>query len=111
MSGCWVTWQADIRTRPDIADVGPELDRAIYLLWQHRDVNDAYYEHDPSRHIVTFMVRVRYGITEVITRRLASDALRQSLQRTGFALPRGRAIAQPYAWLRFTPWPQAFTWR
>jgi hypothetical protein len=112
MSGCWVTWQADIRTRPDITDIETDLDQAIYLLWQHRDVNDAYHRYDPATHTVTFDVRVRYGISEVLVRRLASTALRQALRGTGFAVA-GLWPTSPdaIARLRFTPWPQAFTWR
>lgn len=111
MSGAWVTWAADIRTRPDITDLEGKLDQTIYRLWQHRDVDDAYYEHDPDRYVVTFVVRIRYGITEVIVRQLAYRALHDALQWTGFALPHGWTTAQPHAWLRFTAWPQAFTWR
>jgi hypothetical protein len=111
MSGCWVTWPAEIRTRPDIADIGPYLAHAVAALREHRDVEDAAYEYLPGSGVVNFVLRVRWGITEVVAKRQASDALHDRLPAAGFDTARsGPTWQAPVAWLRFDWWPSSFKW-
>jgi hypothetical protein len=112
MSGCWVTWPAEIRPRHDIEDIRPYLDQASTILRQHRDVADARYEHNPGSGVVRFVLRVRHGITNVVAERQAFAALKWALPVAGFATKHARPAAPgPVAWLKFTRWPTSFTWR
>jgi hypothetical protein len=111
VSGCWVTWPAAISIRQDIVDIGPYLAHAVTALREHRDVDDARYEYDPRTSTVSFVLQVRHGITEVIAKRQASDALHGSLPHVGFATsPSHRPFQPPVAWLRLDWWPCDFKW-
>lgn len=111
MTGCWVTWSADITTRPDIVDITPYLASGVTALRQHRDVDEATYEHVPASRVVSFTMRVRWGITEVVAKRQASDALHSQLPRAGFDTRRsGPGTQPPVAWLHFDWWPSSFHW-
>jgi len=111
MSGCWVTWPAVITIRSDILDIEPYLKQGVSALREHRDVVDAFYEFQPPSGTVSFVLRVRYGITEVIAKRQAADALHENLPWAGFASSRWRRVGPtPVAWLRFAWWPTDFRW-
>jgi hypothetical protein len=111
MSGCWVTWTAAISIRQDILDVDPYLAQAVAALRQHRDVDDARYEYDPRSGTLSFVLLVRHGITEVIAKRQASDALHGCLPHAGFATSRShRPFQSPIALLRFDWWPTSVDW-
>jgi hypothetical protein len=108
MNGPWVTWQAEIRTRPDVADIEPYLAHAMAAL---RDVEDCRYEYDARLHVVSFVVHVRWTISEVIAKRQASAALHDRLPAAGFDTARSAPMFQmPIAWLRFDWWPSSVTW-
>lgn len=110
MSGCWITWEADITSRLNPTDLAAALDQAIYQLWQHRDIADGYHEHDPGRHVVTFTIRVRYVIAPLLATLVAERAIYDALRWTGFGVPRGWSTAHPHAWVRLTRRPRAFSW-
>jgi hypothetical protein len=111
MSGCWVSWRAEIRTRPDIADIRPYLAQAIAALRQHHDIEDARCEYDPHRHRVRFVLCVRWTISKVIAKCEASAALHDRLPTAGFDTGRaGPTWQTPFAWLRFDWWPTSINW-
>jgi hypothetical protein len=111
MTGCWVSWSADITTPPGISDLGPYLPRAAAALKEHRDVDDATYQYLPGSATVTFVLRVHWGITEVVAKRQASDALHDQLPLAGFDTRRsGPPFQPPVAWLHFDWWPSSFQW-
>lgn len=111
MTGCWVTWSAEIATGPDIGDIEPHLARGAAALREHRDVEDATYEYLPGSGVVSFILHVRWGITEVVAKRQASDALHSQLPAAGFDTRRSGPMFQPpVAWLRFDWWPSSFRW-
>ena len=76
MSGCWVVWQAEVRSRPDVGDIGPHLDRAASLLRGDRRLTDAFHEQDARTSTVTFNLRVRDGLSERTVERDAYAALK-----------------------------------
>jgi hypothetical protein len=59
VTGAWVTWPADVLTRPDIADITPHLDAAVEALRWHRDIIDATYDYTPGARTVTLRLLVR----------------------------------------------------
>jgi hypothetical protein len=58
---------------------------------------------------VSFILRVRYGISEIFVRRQALDALNECLPALGLATSQRRVVF-PVAWLQFTRWPSDFKW-
>jgi hypothetical protein len=111
MSGCWVTWPADITVRAEVRDIRPYLAAGVAALSDHPDIDGADYQYDAASATVRFTLRVRYGISEVFVRRQALDALHECLQPLGFTTSRHtRALPAPVAWLQFTRWPTNFRW-
>jgi hypothetical protein len=111
MSGCWVTWPAEIRPSRDAGDLRPFLDRASTVLTHHRYIAEARYQYDPTEAVVRFILRVRYGVTPVLVQAEAFAALISALPTAGFATKyAGPAAPRPIAWLELTPWPTAFRW-
>jgi hypothetical protein len=111
MSGCWVTWLADIAVRAEVRDITPYLAAGVAALSDHPDIDDADYEHDAASATVSFTLLVRYGISEVFVRRQALDALHDCLPPLGFATSRHtRVLPAPVAWLQFSRWPTDFSW-
>lgn len=109
MTGCWVTWQADLRTRPNVPDPLRHLEHAVQMLRQHRYVDDASFDYEPRLGSVRFSLLIPWGITEVVVKRYAIDALHDSLPYAGFDTRRA-APAQPVGWLQFDWWPDSFQW-
>ena len=111
MSGCRVTWQAEIRTRPDISDPRPYLAQGVAALREHRNVEDARYEYDADLHVVSFVIDVHWTISRVIAKCQAASALHDRLPAVGFDTARSAPMFQmPVAWLRFDWWPSSFSW-
>lgn len=112
MTGVWAVWQADIRTRPDIDDAGPLLDRAVDALRRHPNVAAAQYRHDQLRHVATFEVQLWLRVAHpALATRSAEDALYDTLPAYGFDIG-NRAIVGPNvpAILRLTRWPADICW-
>lgn len=110
MSGAWVTWTADVLTWPGVDDITPNLEHAVEALRQERDIDDASYDYTPGASTVTLHVRIRYGITEVIVKRFAHDALRACLPPTGLGTNNRHVGPHMRATLRFSWWPESFRW-
>jgi hypothetical protein len=48
VTGAWVTWPAELLTRPDITDITTHLDEAMAALRWHPDIVDARYQYTLS---------------------------------------------------------------
>lgn len=111
MSGCWVTWPAEIRPRHDVDDIRPHLDRVTTILAQHRYVTQARYDYDPRTSTVDLLIDVRHGLTEVLVQAEALAALIWALPAAGFATKHaGPAAPSPIAWVDLARWPKDFRW-
>lgn len=110
MSGAWVTWPADVLTRPDVSDITPHLDAAMEALRWHRDIADAGYDYTPGARTVTLRLLVRWGITEVPTKGYAQAALRQCLPPVGLGVGRRDVGGHIVATLKLDWWPSDFDW-
>lgn len=110
MTGAWVTWSADVLTWPGVDDITNNLDDAVRALCRERDVEDAIYEYTPGAGTVTFHVLVRWGITEVVAKRQAHDALRACLPPVGLGTNNRHVGPHMRATLRFSWWPESFRW-
>jgi hypothetical protein len=108
MTGYSVTFTADLRTRPDVADVRPYLARALDALRGQPEVADAVAHVDARRHRITFEVNLRYGLTPDFAMGRAEVALHEALKRAGIcSSPSGAAGALPAVQVRLPRWPDS----
>jgi hypothetical protein len=111
MTGAWVSWSADVLTWPGVDDITTNLDRAVEAMSWQDDVYESRYDYTPGDRTVTFHILVRWGITEVVAKRQAIDALRASLPPAGLGMNGRHVGPHIVATLRFSWWPDAFRWR
>lgn len=105
MRGYWMSFIADIRTRPDVTDVQSHLAHGLRAVLAHPDVADAAYRHNPISHTVEFQVLVGYPVDlpyDVIS---MHRALLDSLERAGFGDTNLPAYSPVPVRLRFSSWP------
>jgi hypothetical protein len=101
----WMTFIADIRTRPDITDVHGHLAHGVQAVRAHPEVADAAYRYDATTHTVAFDVLVGRPVTvpyDVIT---MHRALLDSLEHAGFGDTNLPAHSPVPVRLRFPRWP------
>lgn len=90
MAHYWLSFISEIRTRPDVTDVTPYLDRGLKVLRSHPEIVSATYRHDTRTHRVTFVLELAYTIAphhDIVT---GHHALNESLQRAGICTNRRR---------------------
>lgn len=107
MAGYWMTFTADIRTRPDATDIDAHLADGIRALRAHPEIADAAYRHDQWTHTVAFDVQLSYPVHlhhDVIR---IHRALHESLERAGFGDTSLPAYSPVPVRLRFGSWPDA----
>lgn len=90
MAPYWLSFISEIRTRPDITDVTPYLDRGLKVLRSHPDIASVTCRHNTRTHRVTFALELTYTIAphhDIVT---GHHALHESLQRAGICTTRQR---------------------
>jgi hypothetical protein len=110
VTGAWVTWSGDVLTWPGVDDITPNLNQAVAAMPWRDDVDDARYDYTPGAPRVVFHILVRWGITEVVAKRQAIDALRACLPPAGIATPRDHIGPHTVATIHLEWWPDEFRW-
>jgi hypothetical protein len=108
MNGYSVAFTADLRTRPDVADVRPYLARALDALDAHPDVSSAIYRYDWQTHRITFELSVDRVTVPDLAMRRAVLALRQALESVGVRTAAfGATGVLPPVQVRLQGWPDS----
>jgi hypothetical protein len=108
MIGYWLTYNAGLRTPPDVPDVTPYLTHYTETLRAHPEVADATYQHDPRTHRVVVHVYVRHALTPDFALLRARIAVHESLRKAGAAASACYAASpSPAAQLWIDTWPEA----
>ncbi len=85
--GYVVTWEADLRTRPDADDAMPYLRCGLRALRSHPEVASATCRYRRSEGRVAFGVEIGHALTPDFAMVRAGAALRDSLERASFGIP------------------------
>jgi hypothetical protein len=93
--GYWVTWEADVRTRPDAGDAVSYLRHGLKALRDHPEVASATCRYRRNEARVAFGVHIGHALTPDFAMVRAGVALRESLQRAGFGIPDPPSYAAP----------------
>lgn len=105
MNGEWMTFLAEVLSRPHVTDVGPYLAHGLQRVQAHREIAAASFEHDPTTHTVRFHVQLHYPIAPHIDALTGHRALHESLERAGFGDTSLPAYAPVPVRLRIGSWP------
>lgn len=106
--GYMVTWEADVRTRPDAGDAVPCLRRSLKALRGHPEVASATCRYLRREGRVSFGLQIGHALTPDFAMVRAGAALRDSLDRAGVGFTRPHpGAAAPMAQLRMDRGPAA----
>jgi hypothetical protein len=105
MNDGWMTFRADIRTRPDVAEVGPYLTHGVRAVRAHPDIADATCEHDPTTLTVRFHVQLHHSGFIHHDALTAHRALHEALEQAGFGDTSLPARSPVPVRLRIDWWP------
>jgi hypothetical protein len=104
--GYVVTWEADLRTRPDAGDAVPYLRHGLTALRDHPEVASATCRYLRGEARVVFGVQIGHALTPDFALVRASAALRESLDGAGVGVaPSASGAASPMAQLRLDRGP------
>jgi len=90
--GYWVTWDAEVRSRPDVDDPVAYLRDGLRALRSHPEVADATCRFRRRQARVEFDVQIPHALTPDFALVRANVALRESLARAGLYTD-GRPVA------------------
>ncbi|HET6918779.1 MAG TPA: hypothetical protein VFI46_04850 [Jiangellaceae bacterium] len=83
--GYWVTWDAEVRSRPDVDDPVSYLRDGLRVLRDHPHVADATCRYRRRHARVEFDVQIPHALTPDFALVRANVALRESLARAGLS--------------------------
>lgn len=105
--GYRVSWQAEIRTRPDVGDAMPFLRDGLWALRDHPEVAYATCRYRRRQSRVEFDVQIGRALTPDFALVRAQIALHESLDRAGLGKSRPGAGPFPGATVRLNRGPVA----